>query len=63
MARLIAVYATQGLTNKAVATRLFLSPRTIDSHLRNVFATLEVSSGTELARHPLVELNGPALTA
>jgi DNA-binding NarL/FixJ family response regulator len=62
MARLIAVYATQGLTNKAVATRLFLSPRTIDSHLRNVFATLEVSS-TELARHPLVELNGPALTA
>jgi DNA-binding CsgD family transcriptional regulator len=39
-----------GATNREVAEQLFLSPRTIDHHLRNVFARLGVRSRTELAR-------------
>ena len=49
----IARFVAQGLANKEVASQLFLSPRTIDSHLRNVFAKLGIKSRTQLARLPL----------
>src|SRR5262249_44655733 len=49
----IARFVAEGLSNKEVAAQLFLSPRTIDSHLRSVFAKLEISSRTQLARIPL----------
>jgi DNA-binding CsgD family transcriptional regulator len=43
----------QGLSNKDVAAQLFVSPRTVDFHLRNVFRKLGVSSRAELAALPL----------
>lgn len=39
----------QGLSTKDVAAQLFVSPRTVDFHLRNVFTKLGVSSRGELA--------------
>ena len=49
----IARFVARGLSNKEVAAQLFLSPRTIDSHLRSVFAKLSITSRTQLARLPL----------
>jgi DNA-binding CsgD family transcriptional regulator len=46
----IARFVAEGLTNKEVAALLFLSPRTIDFHLRNVFRKLGIGSRTALAR-------------
>jgi DNA-binding CsgD family transcriptional regulator len=46
----IARFVAQGLSNREVAAQLFLSPRTIDFHLRNVFRKLGLSSRTQLAR-------------
>ena len=46
--RQIATMVGQGLTNKEVAAQLYLSPRTIDAHMRNVFAKLGISSRREL---------------
>jgi DNA-binding CsgD family transcriptional regulator len=56
VARLVA----EGFSNKEVAAQLFLSPRTIDAHLRSVFAKLAITSRTQLARLPLDD--GEALT-
>lgn len=39
---------TQGLTDREVAARLFISPRTVDRHLRNIFMKLEVGSRSAL---------------
>ena len=51
IARLVAT----GKTNPEVAGQLFLSPRTIDYHLRKVFAKLEITTRADLARMPLDE--------
>lgn len=46
VARLVA----QGLTNREVAEQLFVSPHTVSSHLRRVFAKLDINSRGELTR-------------
>ncbi|MGQ4452730.1 helix-turn-helix transcriptional regulator, partial [Streptomyces griseus] len=54
----------QGLTNREVAEKLFLSPHTVDSHLRHSFTKLGVTSRVELTRqvltHEEVPPAGPA---
>ncbi|WP_345574717.1 helix-turn-helix transcriptional regulator [Streptomyces prasinosporus] len=46
----IARCVAEGATNREVALSLSVSTRTVDYHLRNVFATLGVRSRVELAR-------------
>jgi DNA-binding CsgD family transcriptional regulator len=49
VARLVA----EGLATRDVAAHLFLSPRTVDFHLHNIFTKTGITSRTELARLPL----------
>ncbi|BCJ73934.1 helix-turn-helix transcriptional regulator [Catellatospora sp. IY07-71] len=48
--RQIARHAAQGATNREIAEQLFLSPRTVEHHLGNIFAKLGIRSRVELTK-------------
>jgi DNA-binding CsgD family transcriptional regulator len=47
--RAVSLLVAEGLTNGAVAKRLYISPHTVNTHLRHVFAKLGVSNRVALA--------------
>jgi DNA-binding CsgD family transcriptional regulator len=47
--RQVAAIVGSGLSNRAIADRLFISPWTVDSHLNHIFTKLGLSSRTQLA--------------
>jgi DNA-binding CsgD family transcriptional regulator len=46
----VAQLAAAGLSNSDIAARLFISPKTVEYHLRKVFAKLGISSRVQLAQ-------------
>lgn len=51
--RHIARLVADGATSREVGTQLFLSPRTIEAHLRNIFRKLGITSRRQLRELPL----------
>jgi ATP/maltotriose-dependent transcriptional regulator MalT len=47
----VAELAASGMTNRDVATALFVSPKTVEFHLAQIYRQLGIHSRAELARH------------
>jgi non-specific serine/threonine protein kinase len=45
----VAYLVSCGLSNKTIATRLFLSERTVEDHVQNVFGALNFGSRSQIA--------------
>ena len=46
----VASLVSDGITNREIADRLFLSPHTVNSHLVHIYTKLAINSRAELAR-------------
>lgn len=44
----VVMAVSRGLSNKEIATRLGISPRTVENHLRNIYEKLHVNTRTQL---------------
>ncbi len=49
----IAQWVAEGLNNEQIGKRLFISPRTVGTHLSNIYSRLEIHSRAELTRYVL----------
>jgi len=51
----VSVLVAEGLTNRDVGRRLYMSPHTVNTHLRHIFGKLSITSraalAAEVARH------------
>jgi DNA-binding CsgD family transcriptional regulator len=51
----IAAMAAQAMTNRDIAQALFVTPKTVEMHLNNIFRKLGISSRTQLPQAPTAQ--------